>query len=154
MTMKEMRIKDWLLNVDVEQTARIYSQFHTFAESCGCLYCCNYTEVAKRFSIELHSFFQSLGIDPIKCAGEIMDFGQLENGLHLYGGWYHLVGKIIDGPDCMVPPENWDKISLIKIDSFEMGFTKKLQLVSPNFTESVVQLEFEAEIPWVLEELP
>lgn len=152
--MKEIRIKDWLLKVDVEQTERIYSQFCTFAESCGCLYCRNYTEVAKRFSIELLSFFQSLGIDPTKCAGEIMEFGKLENEMHYYGGWYHFVGEIIDGPDCMVPPENWNKINLIKIDSFEMGFTKEVQLVSSNFPESVVQLEFVSTIPWILQDLP
>ncbi|MDN4593025.1 hypothetical protein [Polycladomyces subterraneus] len=152
--MKEIRIKDWLLKVDVEQTERIYSQLCTFAESCGCLYCRNYTEVAKRFSIELLAFFQSLGIDPTKCAGEIMEFGKLENEMHHYGGWYHFVGEIVDGPDCMVPPENWNKINLIKIDSFTMGFTKEVQLVSSNFPESVVQLEFVSTIPWILQDLP
>jgi hypothetical protein len=151
--MKEIRIKDWLLKVNVEQTARIYAQLPTFTESCGCLYCRNYTEVATHFSMELHSFFQSLGIDPTKCSGEIMEFCRLENGMHLYGGWYHLVGEIMDGPDCMVPPGNWGKINLIKIDTFEMGFTNKLQLVSSHFPESVVQLEFQAEIPWVLADL-
>lgn len=74
MTIKEIRLNDWLLKVDVEQTTRLYSQLGTFSEECGCIYCRNYTEVAKNFSIPLRSFFASLGIDPTKCAGEISEY--------------------------------------------------------------------------------
>ncbi|PRZ12829.1 hypothetical protein CLV36_11143 [Laceyella sediminis] len=153
MTIKEIRIKDWLLKVDVEQTTRLYSQLGTFAEECGCIYCRNYTEVAKNFSNPLRSFFELLGIDPTKSAGDISEYEQ-ENQMHLYGGWYHLVGEMLKGPDCMLPPENWNQINLIKIDSFEMGFTRNLQLVSPIFPKSVIQLEFVAKIPWILPDLP
>lgn len=68
--------------------------------------------------------------------------------------WYHLVGEMVEGPDCMSPPENWDNIDMIKIDSFEMGFTRELPLVSPIFPKSVIQLEFTADIPRILPDPP
>jgi hypothetical protein len=42
------------------------------------------------------NIFKLLGIDPRK-EGEVYEYLENEDGTHLYGGFYHIVGRIIDG---------------------------------------------------------
>ncbi|MFE7060803.1 hypothetical protein ACFVAD_01460 [Sutcliffiella sp. NPDC057660] len=51
---------------------------------------------------EVKELFRTLGIDPRK-EGEISQIMDNEDGTHFYGAFYHIVGKIIDGPELWVP---------------------------------------------------
>lgn len=68
------------------------------------------------------------------------------------GGWTAWNG--FEGKDCMVPSTNWSEMDLHKVDGFKFGFTKKLELLSGDFPEPALQLEFEGNVPWILQELP
>ncbi len=90
-----------------------------------------------------------MGIDHRKEA-EVYHNGLLDNGLHYYGGWFHFVGSIESGADVMEPagtfrPEPGN-------DGFEMGFSRSLALVPEAFgNQPLVQLEFWAKVPWVVD---
>jgi hypothetical protein len=64
------------------------------------------------------------------------------------------VGSILDGQDAAVQAsENLWRSALEEIaDGFSLGFTSKLSLVPKSFDGlQVLQLEFNAQLPWTLE---
>ncbi|MEH7454184.1 hypothetical protein [Gottfriedia acidiceleris] len=63
-----------------------------------------------------------------------------EDGTHLYGGFYHIVGRIIDGPKLWECTEK----------NISIGFSEDLRLVPENFPKPIIQFEFEMNIKWLL----
>lgn len=152
--MERKRIGDWIVEIDVERTRRFYEGYHRITEGCDCLYCKNYAEAAVRFPRPVLEFFQSLGIDPAK-EGEISEYCENEDGTHLYGGFYHIVGRLVSGPDCWVKAsEDLRHLdgNMVEICGFTFGFTYGLSLLPDEFPEPAVQLEFQGNVPWVLHE--
>ena len=92
--------------------------------------------------------FEKLGIDRTKEI-EISHFGELENSLHYYSGWFHVVGEFI-GKDCYVPQNlGGSTIELIKvIDDFGIGFSRRDTLSIFKTDKEIFQVEFECKIPW------
>ena len=90
--------------------------------------------------------FHLFGIDDLNWIVEIIPFGtkkedyQRHNGM-LYGGFYHVVGKIIE------PGANSDmKFS----DNFGIFIPEYVSPPLPDFPETIIQFEVCAYIPWVL----
>ena len=95
-----------------------------------------------------------LGIDPRKPS-EISDFGVDEEGRHITGGWYHLIGEITSGRDASMPVgvNAWASDLEPLVSNFDIGFTNRLACPSIGFKRpGVIQLEFNSHIPWVLPE--
>lgn len=154
--MEQRRIGDWIVEIDVERTRRFYQEYHRITGGCDCLYCRNYVEAADKLPRPVLEFFQSLGIDPIK-EGEVSEFCKNEDGTHLYGGFYHIVGRLISGPDCWAKAgEDLSHLggNLLEVGGFTFGFTYAISLLPEHFPEPAVQLEFQGAIPWVLNEKP
>lgn len=98
--------------------------------------------------------FDTFGIDPRK-EGEVSQYYEDDDGLHLYGGFYHIVGRLVEGPDCWVKSEdNLEQLTneLYEIDGFTFGFTYGLSLLPENFPMPALQLEFQGKLPWVISE--
>ena len=79
---------------------------------------------------------------------------RLESGKPLYGGWFHLVGSIFFGADAAKQvSENTCRPDLEgESENFSLGFTSRAHLVRESFKGlQLVQLEFTAQIPWILE---
>jgi hypothetical protein len=93
------------------------------------------------------SLFEKLGIDPRREA-EVYEMGPVESGFHLYGGWFHFVGRV------MADPESLGKFDLESGDgTFKLFFHDKAALVAECFQGlPLVQLEFEAKVPWLIDE--
>ncbi|WP_148927494.1 hypothetical protein [Paenibacillus methanolicus] len=145
---KRIVITDWEIEVDYSKTKEYYSN-HKIDDDCTCTSCMNYRFNCKQFSNELLEFFEGLGIDPSK-EGEFMDFGVSKEGSVIYMGFYHLVGRILDGPDYV--DDKWEELNLFKINEFEFGFSSlELRCVPDDFPDPVIQLEFKAILPWLLE---
>lgn len=78
--------------------------------------------------------------------------------VRIYGGFFHIVGQLISGPDCWVKAS--EEVShlatnnLIEISGFRFGFTYGVSILPDGFPEPTLQLEFEGNIPWMLEERP
>lgn len=141
-----IEIAGWTVDVDVPTTRAYYANRPTWAETCGCAYCKNFVIAydTGRFPAELRSTLKSLGIDPPRDVGEIWQYVDHEYGTHSYGGFYHVVGTIVsDNPnpeDCSVD------------DGVHLSFSTILDLLSDNFPQPAVQVEFVAKVPWVLPE--
>src|SRR6266700_2272343 len=96
MPMTEMRIGDQTIRYDRDATAAIYGIIeYGFAEKCGCVFCRNFA--VQRNLIYPASFIallEQLGIDPNK-EGEAFQCMPVEDGCHLYGAWFYLVGEMV-----------------------------------------------------------
>lgn len=155
--MKQITIGDWKLEVDVEKTKDFYQSYHQITEGCECLYCKNFVNAIEIMPKPVLDFFQSLGIDPTK-EGEVSEYYEKEEGMHLYGGFFHIVGELISGPDCWVATS--EEVShlatnkMIEINDFKFGFTHGISSLPEGFPKPTLQLEFEGIIPWVLKERP
>ena len=155
--MKQMKIGDWILEVDVERTKDFYQAYHQITEGCDCLSCKNFVTAIKLIPKPVLDFFRSLGIDPTK-EGEVSEYYEKKDSMHLYGGFFHIVGELISGPDCWV--ETSVEVShlatnnMIEINDFKFGFTYGVSSLPDEFPKPTVQLEFEGTIPWMLKEEP
>ena len=84
--MEQVKVLDWLLEIDKEMTISVYNQLPTTAEDCPCSYCKNYVAASTSFPAEFLSLLDDLGVDPSK-ASEVYEVCENENGTHLYGGF-------------------------------------------------------------------
>jgi len=148
--MKNVCLQGWVLKIDAVKTKEYYDSI-TVEEGCNCDYCKNYIKNCKEFSQEVLYFYNMLGIDPQK-EGEFMEYYKPDTDKHLYMGFYHLVGEIVKRPS--LGTGKWDAPNVIKVCNVEFTFTNELALVPKNFPKPVIQLEFEVELPWLLEKKP
>ncbi|GGA74807.1 hypothetical protein [Ornithinibacillus halotolerans] len=146
--MKLIRLLNWSLEVDVGKTKEFYEKD---IELCKCLYCKNYMEAVKYIDPSIIEVFTALGINPSKPS-HLSEFGEMENGLRLYIGSYHLVGNLIEGEYCT--DSDWTDTNTSIIGNFTFGLGKELVFVHDELPRPVLQLDFEARIYWVLNEKP
>ncbi|WP_284640785.1 hypothetical protein [Paenibacillus silviterrae] len=154
--MKQIIISDWILEVDVKATREYYQCHPKITDGCDCIYCKNFVAAVELMPQDVASFFESLGIDPTK-EGEVSEYCENTDGTHLYGGFYHVVGNIINGPDCWVNTDsevNHLSSNLLEISGFSFGFTYTISLLPADFPKPAIQLEFQGNVPWILEEKP
>jgi hypothetical protein len=138
-----VRFGIWSVRVDREATRRAYAQCSGRATPCDCAPCRNFAAAREHiFPDSVVALFRDLGIDP-RCPAEVYSQGRDKNGLHRYGGWFHLVGEL---------EAEIDNIESVGED-FMLWLTRHLALVPAAFeNSSVVQLEFVAGVPWVIDE--
>lgn len=152
---KELKLGNWIIQVDIEKTREFYKAFYEITEGCDCIYCKNYVKACDNYSDDVKQLFNELGIIPTKEA-EVYQIYEIKPGKHLYGGFYHIVGRILEGKDCwqfvLDSTRSQELVNLT--DDFKYGFSNDNALVDETFPKPIIQLEFEAIIPWVLEENP
>lgn len=132
--MVELELGRWIVRLDKEKTKDFYDKFHFITDDCSCDYCVNYVKATAFLPQKLLNIFMQLGIDPRK-EGKIYHCCDNENGTHLYGGFYHIIGELITGDDC------WEKASdstsndrFLKMeDGYSIGFTRDVALVPDNY---------------------
>ncbi len=155
--MDEINFGPWRIACDVAETEAAYgSRLQGSPEECGCRECRNF--VAARHAAyppAARALLAQLGVTPIREA-EIFHGGPVDDGQHVYGGWFHIVGQLVSGPDAKVPiGPTTGRFGLVPVaGSFEVGFTRDTMLVPPGFPpeNSLLQVEFQTRVPWVLEE--
>jgi hypothetical protein len=88
------------------------------------------------------TLFKQLGIDP-RRETEVYHLTLLEAGVHLYGGWFHIVGTL--------PATREGTAELAS--HFSLCFEAGGAVVPAPFQPfPLVRLEFFAQVPWVLGE--
>ena len=153
--MELIRVRRWEVEVDAAETARVQAARDSGSpESCGCLHCRNF--VAARhlaYPPEAIRLLKSLGV-PENRESELYHCGEVEPGVHFYGGWFPFVGRIASGPEVLSGGPSGGAIELEEISNrFSIGFSRRTALVPGPFpADGVGQLEFSAHVPWVLSE--
>lgn len=134
-----MRIGDWVIEADVEETRRQYAK--DIEDMCECLLCENDREVMKTLPREKAQMFEDFGLQPSVCT-DINEFGQ-EGDRHLYVASYFIVGRIIEGKKEWDPDRNW-------YISFELP--RDDHFIPEGFPKPVLQLDCVTPLPWIIEE--
>ena len=158
--MKHITFARWEIECEAEATRDIFNRVRSGApETCGCAACLNFAAArSKIYPSDVVRLFDSLGV-PHNREAEIYHTHRIAPGKHHYGGWFHFVGRIVSGLDACKQTGTtgngpvWG-FDLEKIGTeFEMGFTHRIGLLEEPFKgHSVVQLEFQATVPWLLSE--
>jgi hypothetical protein len=123
------------------------------AEECGCDPCRNFD--AFRSALldgGLGVLLGSLGIAP-PWEVEAYHNARLASGLHSYGAWFHFVGELVPDSEAARGAK-----AGIRMPEFEpvsarvrVAFRTDCQLVREPFRGlSLVQLDLDAELPWVI----
>lgn len=160
----ELQVLDWRMQVDPEATRQAHESMpQGGAESCGCLYCRNFIASRDRaYPPEALDLFHSLGVRSDRET-EIGAPLRLAEGCWLYGGWFHFVGRIVEGPKrpgrtAQLPAKGGVRGGAVRVldyrplaDGFGIAFADQAHLLpEPLKGEKVVQLEFSTEVPWGL----
>ncbi len=154
--MQIVRFARWELECDPEATRAAYAKRPIGApEECGCQGCRNFAAARhKVYPPEIIILFERLGVTPAREA-EICHYGPGPSELHTYGGWFHMIGRIIGGSK----PGQGSPGSGLTFDfeqvneHFSLGFSEELALVPEAFNgRALTQIEFMAQVPWVLDE--
>jgi hypothetical protein len=150
---EQIEILHWILEIDFERTCNFYNSCHLITDDCKCMDCLNYVGACALVPEKILHLYVSLGIDPTK-EGEVYNMVKNDDGTCLYGGFYHITGRIIKGPDCTVISEENSSVRTFNllplVEGYKIGFTQRLSLVPEGFPLPVIQMEFMFNIPWVL----
>ena len=149
-----IKFKDWTFEVHKELTEQAYKSISgSGANTCGCNDCKNYVAYRDQvFPQEVIDLFSDIGIDYRKEV-EITSWETLPSGLHHIGGWFHFKGRVLTGKDYRVPiPSGGHTFDLTRItDNFLIGFAEGNDLTFFEDKTGLVQVEFDTNIPWVID---
>lgn len=149
-----VRFGRWTVRAEPEKTRAAYAGLVAASERCGCNICKNYQAARDRvFAGEPLALLTQLGVDLTREI-EILHTHRIARGRHAYQGWFHLFGSIESGKDAYVPrgPETFAVELEASGEAVSFGFTTRLALVSNAWVNAqVIQLEFAAIVPWVLD---
>jgi hypothetical protein len=149
LTMEPLELGRWRLRYDPDATRRAYWAVDKGdPETCGCSYCRNWAAARTGvYPAEFLDLVERLGIRPDREAN-ISHLTRLDSGIHLYSGWFHFVGQI-DAP--IERSAEWE--FAIEFPRFSFAFSASRDLAHAAMDGlPLVQLEFNAEAPWVLDE--
>jgi hypothetical protein len=128
----------WKLFVDVPKTKAFYAQMNYQSEVMPWL---NYIQVSGFADMKVQTFFDLFGIDILKPSQ--LSYHTVENGsMMMYTGSYHLYGERLEGE-----LDGWD----IAEGGYCFSMTRQMEAVPDGMTGEIVEISFEAVLPWVLE---
>lgn len=146
---------NYTLDIDVVKTRRIYRELPTVGQECGCDGCLNFEKAVDGLPEQVRSFFDALGVDLKKIAECYVNYQAVDGGL-FYGGFCHICGTLVRGESAWVKTSETHSfynpdLSYHLNDHFCVSFQKECYLIDQKFEAPILQLEFQAEIPWVLD---
>lgn len=152
--MEKISFGRWELEADPDATREAHANVTMGgAEECPCEPCKNFIAARERvYPAEVLALFDKLGI-LFDREAEVYHMARMESGKHLYGGWFHFVGRMLSGGDAVKQvAENVWQPDLEKVnEDFSLGFRTCAQLLRKPFERKlIVQVEFTANVPWVI----
>lgn len=127
-----------LLDVDVASTRRFYETSSGYLP-CTCAGCRNFPLAAPHMPAILLDALHKLGVDPLKPAEQWVNCASPDGQSALYGGFYHVCGKIMNDTHRWLTPE----LTLLVCED--------CALLEPDFPSPCFQVEFCCRLPWMLE---
>ena len=152
--MERIGLGRWELEADRDATREAYANVPMGgAEECPCEPCKNFIAVRERvYPGEVLALFEKLGIS-FEREVEVYHMARMESGKHFYGGWFHFVGRILSGGDAVkhVAENVWQPDLEGVTEDFSLGFRSRAELLRKPFEgKTIVQVEFTANVPWVI----
>ena len=149
-----VEIGQYKLDIDIAKTKRFYDSADRVSQYCTCDGCLNFEKAVDFLSPAVRTLFAELGVD-MKKVRECYVNCTNNDGTLLYGGFYHICGVLLSGQGGWVKKDDdhayWDSNSTIRTyPNFEISFNKEYDLLEKDFPLPVIQLDFSANIPWVL----
>jgi len=139
------------MDIDLEKTRAYYADRPTVRHTCSCGGCQNYDKAILTAPKSVLAFFEQLGLDPQKpCEAFGLDLKPDENGWYRYGGWYHVVGQLLEAADREVSIESAYRPALDY--EFMVWFSddkRKFGPVSRDFPTPIIALSFQICLPWL-----
>jgi hypothetical protein len=148
-----VELAGWSLWSDPAATEEVYARIVAGGcDRCGCDACFNFAQARHLcFETDWIDLLEWLGIDPL-LESEVVYRGPSRGGLHLYSGWFHLVGQIESGPRSNIGRQgSIDSCHLVEVGAdLKLAFSADRSLAPSAFQGvPVVELEFALEAPWV-----
>ncbi|MHC4862776.1 MAG: hypothetical protein ACYTEX_01750 [Planctomycetota bacterium] len=144
--MDTLQIGPWIVKYDAQATRQRYSQIQIGdPERCGCHPCLNFAAAREElYPDEVRKVLAKLGIDYTREA-EVAHTHRVRPGRHFYLGWFHCVGQVE-----VIGDEPIDAVHVT--EDFSWSFRNGRDVAYDVFAGcALVQIDFTAEIPWVLE---
>lgn len=154
---ESIRFQKWEIAADPGATREAYAAIDIgWPEYCGCVHCRNFVTARPTvYPPEALELMGRLGITPT-LEQEVVPVEPLGREAYFYTGSFPFVGTLTSGPDFWRPKPggglmNDREATAYLTDRFRMGFTTRLTRTPKPFRgKPVVQLEFAAEVPWVI----
>ena len=147
-------IGNYRLDVDVNRTRTYYDAASSI--SCDCPGCRNFLAAIHLIPKDVHHFFHQLGVS-IEKAPDMTAYHSADGMRTYYNGWYHICGTILEGRDPWIKTGETSyqldptcKVPLT--DGLSVFFSSHVNLLDPAFPQPAFTVEFEGNIPWVLDE--
>lgn len=143
------------VDVDVEKTRQFYQKAEVVSKACSCDGCFNFEKAVSGLPQAVIRFFADLGIDLRKVCECYVNCVN-EDGTLLYGGFSHVCGTIIHGRSAWKKINEgslcWEENETFSVSpDFHISFQEEIDLPEADFPQPVIQLEFSARLPWVLD---
>ena len=127
----------------------------TVSQNCNCDGCRNFEKYIDILPKAIISFFDTLGVDLRKVA-ECCVYCKNDDITLLYGGFCHICGALIQGESAWIKSSDASSHYDVNLayhidDSFSVSFQEECLLIEEQFDAPVLQVEFEARIPWLLD---
>ncbi len=140
--------------IDVEKTRQFYDRAKTVSEGCQCDGCLNFERAVDKLPQNIRDFFSALGVDMKKICECYVYCAKDENTLY-YGGFCHICATLLSGKSAWKPTSDstacWDDEATYPLSpNFGVSFSDRIDMPEPDFPLPVIQLDFDADIPWVL----
>ncbi len=145
---------NYTVDIDVEKTRQIYTLLPPITQGCNCDGCQNFEKAVDVLPNAARAFFDDLGID-LKKIAECYVNCKNEDGTLLYGGFCHVCGTLIEGENAWVSISETHSYYNTNLayplsDNFRISFQENCFMIEKQFKAPILQIEFEATIPWVL----
>lgn len=142
------------VDVDIEKTKKFYDNAELVSQTCSCDGCLNFEKAVSTLPKSVIEFFANIGIDMRKVCECYVNCTVYDNMLS-YGGFYHICGTLLSGESAWKKTSDrqayWNDEATFSVSpDFHISFQKDISLLEKDFPLPVVQLEFSANIPWVL----
>lgn len=142
------------VDIDVEKIKNFYENAEPVSRSCSCDGGLNFEKAVGELPHSVHKFFGDIGVDMRKACECYVNHVN-DDGTLLYGGFYHLCGILAEGKSAWKNINDktayWDDDEAFAISpNFHVSFHRDIVLLEKGFPLPAIQLDFSADIPWVL----
>ena len=140
------------VDVNAEKTREYYKNTKRITENCSCRNCQNFEAAAGFLPQDVIRFFSELGVD-LKKICECYEIYTKSDGWVYCGGFCHVCGRLLEGDDAFFRIDGLLDPGHSRLEDrvYRVSFRDHADLLEEGFPLPAIQIEFEMEIPRVLE---